>query len=92
MYICRGLIRVDRYISMICCGAVLRERAHLCCMFIVNYVVQELISEECLRKLLYPHLGREAGHFSPDWIARFLVQLRDRGVILEKRYIIEVNK
>jgi hypothetical protein len=61
-------------------------------MFIVNYVVQELISEECLRKLLYPHLGREAGHFSPDWIARFLVQLRDRGVILEKRYIIEVNK
>lgn len=54
--------------------------------------MQELISEECLRKLLYPQLGREAGHFSPDWIARFLVQLRDRGVLLEKRYIIEINK
>jgi hypothetical protein len=50
------------------------------------------MTDEALRKLLYPHLGREAGHFSPDWIARYLVQLRDRGVLLEKRYIIEVTK
>ena len=38
---------------------------------------EELLPEEQLRKLLYPRLGREAGHYSPDWISRFLVQVRD---------------
>jgi len=53
---------------------------------------EELLSEETLRKLLYPHLKREAGHFSSNWISRYLVQLKDRGVLIEKRYILQLAK
>jgi len=53
---------------------------------------EELLPEDSLRKLLYPHLKREAGHYSPTWISRYLVQLKDRGVLLEKRYILKLLK
>jgi len=53
---------------------------------------EELITEEGLRTLLFPHLGREAGHFSPNWIARFQVHVRDRGVLVEKRYLAKLAK
>jgi len=53
---------------------------------------EELLPEDRLRKLLYPHLNREAGHFSPSWISRYLVQVRDRGVMVEKRYILQLTK
>lgn len=53
---------------------------------------EELLPEETLRKILYPHLGREAGHFSPQWIVRFLVHVRDRGILAEKRYLAKLAK
>jgi len=53
---------------------------------------EELLTEESLRKLLYPHLRREAGHFSPNWISRYLMQLKDRGVLIEKRYLVHLSK
>eukprot|EP00088_Acartia_fossae_P023874 TRINITY_DN24855_c0_g1_i4.p1 TRINITY_DN24855_c0_g1~~TRINITY_DN24855_c0_g1_i4.p1 ORF type:complete len:281 (+),score=57.73 TRINITY_DN24855_c0_g1_i4:38-844(+) len=53
---------------------------------------EELLPEETLRNLLYPHLGREAGHFSPHWIVRYLVQVRDRGILAEKRYLAKLAK
>jgi len=53
---------------------------------------EELLPEETLRKILYPHLGREAGHFSPHWIVRFLVHVRDRGILAEKRYLAKLAK
>jgi len=53
---------------------------------------EELLPEDSLRKLLYPHLGREAGHFSPNWISRYLIHLKDRGVLTEKRYLVQLSK
>ncbi|XP_023319565.1 glutamate--cysteine ligase regulatory subunit isoform X2 [Eurytemora carolleeae] len=37
---------------------------------------EELLPEDSLRILLYPHLQREAGHFSANWISRYLVQVK----------------
>eukprot|EP00092_Neocalanus_flemingeri_P015253 GFUD01016483.1.p1 GENE.GFUD01016483.1~~GFUD01016483.1.p1 ORF type:complete len:272 (+),score=62.33 GFUD01016483.1:41-856(+) len=52
----------------------------------------ELLPGDCLRNMLYPKLSREAGHFSAAWIARYQVHLKDRGVLLQKRYLIELSK
>lgn len=52
----------------------------------------ELVSEDQLRTVLFPHLGREAGHYTPTWISRYLVQVKDRGVLREKRYLVQLSK
>jgi len=52
----------------------------------------ELISEDTLRELLYPSLGREAGYYSVDWVARYQVHYKDRGVLVEKRYLVKLIK
>jgi len=52
----------------------------------------ELLPGDCLRNMLYPKLSREAGHYSADWVARYQVHLKDRGVLLQKRYLIELTK
>jgi len=52
----------------------------------------ELLPDDCLRNMLYPKLSREAGHYSASWVARYQVHLKDRGVLLQKRYLIELSK
>jgi len=52
----------------------------------------ELLPGDCLRNMLYPKLSREAGHYSAAWIARYQVHLKDRGVLLQKRYLVELTK
>lgn len=52
----------------------------------------ELLPGESLRAMLYPKMSREAGHYSAGWIARYQVHLKDRGVLLEKRYLIDLSK
>jgi len=52
----------------------------------------ELLPGDCLRNMLYPKLSRQAGHFSACWIARYQVYLKDRGVLLQKRYLINLAK
>lgn len=52
----------------------------------------ELLPEDSLRTMLYPKMPREAGHYSAPWIARYQVHLKDRGVLLEKRYLIDLRK
>ena len=44
------------------------------------------------RTMLYPKLSREAGHYSASWIARYQVHLKDRGVLLQKRYLVNIAK
>jgi len=52
----------------------------------------ELLPGDCLRNMLYPKLSRQAGHFSASWIARYQVYLKDRGVLLQKRYLVNLAK
>lgn len=52
----------------------------------------ELLPGDTLRNMLYPKVAREAGHYFETWIARYQVQLKDRGVLLQKRYLIELSK
>merc|ERR1719317_1573548 len=52
----------------------------------------ELLPGDCLRNMLYPKLAREAGHYAADWVARYQVHLKDRGVLLQKRYLLELKK
>jgi len=52
----------------------------------------ELLSQDTLRSVLYPSLGREAGHYSVDWVVRYQVHYKDRGVLLEKRYLVKLTK
>lgn len=52
----------------------------------------ELLPGDSLRDMLYPKLSREAGHYSAAWVARYQVHLKDRGVLLQKRYLIELSK
>jgi len=52
----------------------------------------ELLPDDNLRAMLYPQMPREAGHFSAGWIARYQVHLKDRGVLLEKRYLVKLTK
>jgi len=52
----------------------------------------ELLPDDNLRAMLYPQMPREAGHFSAGWIARYQVHLKDRGVLLEKRYLLNLSK
>jgi len=52
----------------------------------------ELLPGDSLRNMLYPKLSRQAGHFSASWIARYQVYLKDRGVLLQKRYLINLAK
>jgi len=51
----------------------------------------ELMPGDCLRNMLYPKLSREAGHYSADWVARYQVHLKDRGVLLQKRYLSKLS-
>jgi len=52
----------------------------------------ELLPGDCLRNMLYPKLAREAGHYAAHWVARYQVHLKDRGVLLQKRYLLELKK
>jgi len=52
----------------------------------------ELLPGDSLRTMLYPKLSREAGHYSALWIARYQVHLKDRGVLLQKRYLVNISK
>jgi len=52
----------------------------------------ELLPGDSLRTMLYPKLSREAGHYSASWIARYQVHLKDRGVLLQKRYLVNISK
>jgi len=52
----------------------------------------ELLPGDCLRNMLYPKLAREAGHYAAHWVARYQVHLKDRGVLLQKRYLLELSK
>jgi len=52
----------------------------------------ELLPGDSLRNMLYPKMAREAGYYCETWIARYQVQLKDRGVLLQKRYLIELSK
>ena len=52
----------------------------------------ELLPGDTLRNMLYPALGRQAGHYTAAWIARYQVHLKDRGVLLQKRYLVELTK
>ena len=67
----------------------------------------ELLPGDCLRNMLYPKLAREAGHYAADWVARYRVHyiqnltlpfstryqvhLKDRGVLLLKRYLCNLS-
>jgi len=51
----------------------------------------ELLPGDCLRNMLYPKLAREAGHYAADWVARYQVHLKDRGVLLQKRYLSKLS-
>lgn len=52
----------------------------------------ELLNSDTLRSALYPSLGREAGHYNVDWVARYQVHYKDRGILLEKRYLVNLAK
>jgi len=52
----------------------------------------ELLPGDTLRNMLYPKMAREAGHYFATWVARYQVQLKDRGVLLQKRYLVELSK
>jgi len=52
----------------------------------------ELLPGDSLRTMLYPKLSREAGHYTATWISRYQVQLKDRGVLLQKRYLVNISK
>lgn len=52
----------------------------------------ELLPGDSLRTMLYPKLSREAGLYSATWIARYQVHLKDRGVLLQKRYLVNISK
>lgn len=52
----------------------------------------ELLPGDCLRNMLYPKMAREASHYFETWVARYQVQLKDRGVLLQKRYLLELSK
>jgi len=52
----------------------------------------ELLPGDTLRNMLYPKMAREAGHYFETWVARYQVQLKDRGVLLQKRYLMELSK
>jgi len=51
----------------------------------------EILPEESLRAMLYPKLSGEASHYSASWIARYQVHLKDRGVLLQKRYLVNIK-
>jgi len=52
----------------------------------------ELLNSDTLRSALYPSLGREAGHYSVGWVGRYQVHYKDRGILLEKRYLVNLVK
>lgn len=52
----------------------------------------ELLPGDSLRTMLYPKLSREAGLYNATWISRYQVQLKDRGVLLQKRYLVNISK
>ena len=67
----------------------------------------ELLPGDSLRSMLYPKLSGEASHYSAAWIARrahnitthyhtpytgrYQVHLKDRGVLLQKRYLVNIR-
>jgi len=51
----------------------------------------EILPEDGLRTMLYPKLAGEASHYSASWIARYQVHLKDRGVLLQKRYLVNIK-
>lgn len=51
----------------------------------------EILPEDGLRTMLYPKVAGEASHYSASWIARYQVHLKDRGVLLQKRYLVNIQ-
>ena len=51
----------------------------------------EILPEDSLRTMLYPKVVGEASHYSASWIARYQVHLKDRGVLLQKRYLVHIK-